>query len=327
MDEFKSSKSKPITGNGLHHRKSRIVPSPIMLNAVRIFNQQMPSPIQSPFDTTETNHPALPTASVTPPTPNHLTTKPLRQIYCFQFSELRRRIITDNAFESTVEPRQRQSYPYLYIHANNFNEALEKVSAANEDLSEVIYDCDYSEFQEQLAAVLHRYNGYVHDDDIAADVPPPQKNITALRRKRSRKSPAKHSQLNLLIKHEEVKRRTPTKTTELDRCHNQHQPIVYVAPPEHYYNNCIDKYDGNGGIRLNRLAIELALAAMSVLDMPPVETEVEVWQPIEQTPAMKYRAELSRANELFQKQLEIEAKHFSLQSPGTILSEVLNILK
>lgn len=197
-----------------------------------------------------------------------------RQVFCFMYDRTRRTISLANAYQSTCSPKQRLSYPHLYIHADSFEHAMNKVTQINQELKPIIWkhEADYWQ-HEQLEAVLHQYNGYIHTDEIDATSLPPQKNITALRRKRSKKSAKGSSQLNALINHEQAKQRNPHTPTELERCHREHQPIKYVAPAP---VSAIDMYSGNGGMPINRLGKYLAEIAASELGLPPVPSEIEL---------------------------------------------------
>lgn len=213
-----------------------------------------------------------------------------RSVYCFMYDRTRRTISLANAYQSTCTPKQRLSYPHLYIHADSFEHATNKVQQINQELKPIIWkhEADYWQ-HEQLEAILHQFNGYIHTDEIDKEGVaglPPQKNITALRRKRSKKSAKGSSQLNALINHEEAKQRSPHTPTELERCKREHRPIKYVAPAP---ISTIGPHDANRTI--NRLAVELAAAAVSELGLPPVPTEIEH---LEQLEEKQRKAELKR---------------------------------
>lgn len=208
-----------------------------------------------------------------PVTPPVSSPEPInRSAYCFMYDRTRRTISLSNAYQSTCKPQQRLSYPHCYIHADSFDHAIELVNKANTELRKTVwlYDADYYQ-HEQLEATLHQFHGYVHTDEIDALNTPPQKNITAIRRKRSKKSAKGSSQLNAIINHEESKQRNPQASTELDRCKREHRPIKYVAPPPVSTIGPLDHCR-----TINRLAAELAATAASTLGMPPVPSEIEL---------------------------------------------------
>lgn len=205
---------------------------------------------------------------------NPATTPTPRLLYCFMFDRTRQVISMASGYESTVETRQRLSYPHCYLRAYSFQDAITTASRINSNCRDAMSPDD-SEFetQELFTAIVKQYGGTVNDDPIDPDALPPQKNITAIRRRKSKRSPGKHQQLNAIIADEESKasKRTKFTTTELDRCKREHQPIKYVAPVNPLGCDSIDKW--HPGIRMVTLALELARLAQSTLGLPPIDSE------------------------------------------------------
>jgi len=251
----------------------------------KAFAEIVPNPLESISPVSVPN---------TPPPNNHRNTRQSRQyIYCFMYNRHRQSIELGTVYHSTVDYRQRLGFPYLYIQATDITTAVSKATAVNATLrqSPLEYgDCDYA-ILEYLEPALHEVSGFIHIDETDTAVPPPLKNVKAIARKRSKKSPAKHTQLAAVINDEDTKRRQPFAPTELDRCKREHTPIVYVVPPP------VDTLPPDvSGIRLSKLARDIAAVAASELGLPPLPSELELEEKQEQIRKEKLNREWLRIN-------------------------------